>query len=60
MKINLTYPTILFLNLAVLTSCQSKVDLIVHNGEVNTMSQKTPSETAFVISDGKFIDVGDE
>jgi len=58
MKINLFILRYYSLLLLLLTSCQSKVDLIVHNANVYTMSQKTPSATALCCSDGKFIDVG--
>ena len=60
MKLNRTFPTFLLLTAVVLTSCQNKVDLIVHNGSINTMSQSKPVASAFVVDDGKFIDVGDE
>jgi len=43
-----------------LTSCQSKVDLIVHNANVYTLSQKNAKATAFVVNNGKFLDIGGE
>ena len=43
-----------------LTSCQTKVDLIVHNAKVYTLDQNNSEVTAFVVNDGKFIDVGGE
>ena len=43
-----------------LTSCQTKVDLIVHNAKVYTLNQNNSEVTAFVVNDGKFIDVGGE
>ena len=43
-----------------LTSCQTKVDLIVHNAKVYTLGQNNSEVTAFVVNDGKFIDVGGE
>ena len=41
-----------------LTSCQNKVDLIVHNGNVYTMGELIPKATAFAVDDGIFVDVG--
>jgi predicted amidohydrolase YtcJ len=43
-----------------LTSCQTKVDLIVHNAKVYTLNQNNSEVTSFVVNDGKFIDVGGE
>jgi len=43
-----------------LSSCQNKVDLIVHNANVYTMGQNILKASAFVVDDGKFIDVGGE
>ena len=43
-----------------LTSCQTKVDLIVNNAKVYTLNQNNSEVTAFVVNDGKFIDVGGE
>jgi len=43
-----------------LTSCQNKVDLIVHNATVYTMGETRGTATAFVVNNGKFIDVGGE
>ncbi|MEK9566201.1 MAG: amidohydrolase [Flavobacteriaceae bacterium] len=43
-----------------LSSCQNKVDLIVHNANVYTMGQNRLKASAFVVDDGKFIDVGGE
>lgn len=42
------------------SSCQSKVDLIVHNANVYTMWQRKSKASAFVVNDGKFVDVGGE
>ena len=43
-----------------LTSCQNKVDLIVHNATVYTMGETRGIASAFVVNNGKFIDVGGE
>lgn len=43
-----------------LSSCQSKVDLIVHNAIVYTLGQNNLKASAFVVDDGKFVDVGGE
>ena len=48
-----------FIFLAVfVNSCQEKVDLIVHNATVYTLGDITGKITAFVVDEGKFIDVG--
>ncbi|MGB0828649.1 MAG: amidohydrolase [Flavobacteriaceae bacterium] len=44
----------------VLTSCQSKVDLIVHNATIYTLGENRSNASAFVVNEGKFLDVGDE
>tara|TARA_A100001011_G_scaffold185156_1_gene193853 strand:- start:39 stop:1679 length:1641 start_codon:yes stop_codon:yes gene_type:complete len=60
MKIN-KYIFLLLLTIASLfSSCQNKADLLVHNGKVYTMGNLIPNASAFVIDDGKFIDVGGE
>ena len=41
-----------------LTSCSEKVDLIVYNAEIYTVSQNE-KVTALAVKDGKFIFVGD-
>ena len=43
-----------------MTSCQNKVDLLVHNASVYTMSDQLGRVSAFVVDDGKFIAVGGE
>ena len=43
-----------------LTSCQKKVDLIVHNATVYTMGDNIGKASSFVVDDGKFIAVGGE
>ena len=48
-----------FIFLAVfVNSCQEKVDLIVHNATVYTLGDIEGRVTAFVVDEGKFIDVG--
>jgi predicted amidohydrolase YtcJ len=60
MKIN-KYIFLLLLTIASLfSSCQNKADLLVHNGKVYTMGNLIPNASAFVIDDGKFLDVGGE
>ena len=43
-----------------MTSCQNKVDLLVHNASVYTMSDQLGRVSAFVVDKGKFIAVGGE
>ena len=43
-----------------LSSCQSNVDLIVHNANVYSLGQNNLKASAFVVDDGKFVDVGGE
>lgn len=51
----------LFLFLAVLlTSCNPRVDFIVHNAKVYTANRDMDVASAFAVKDGKFIAVGDE
>ena len=51
---------LLFFSTILLSSCQNKVDLIVHNATVYAMGNATGKATAFVVNDGKFIAVGGE
>ena len=57
---NASITVLLVLILISLTSCQNKVDLIVHNATVYTMGETRGTATAFVVNNGKFIDVGGE
>ncbi|MBT3646592.1 MAG: amidohydrolase [Cryomorphaceae bacterium] len=50
---------IFLLILITLTSCSEKVDLIVYNAEIYTVSQDKKA-TAIAVKDGKFIFVGDD
>lgn len=51
----------LFLFLAVLlTSCNPRVDFIVHNAKVYTANRDMEVASAFAVKDGKFIAVGNE
>ncbi len=51
----------LFLFLAVLlTSCNPRVDFIVHNAKVYTANRDMDVASAFAVKDGKFIAVGNE
>ncbi len=51
----------IFLSVLILfNSCQSKVDLIVHNATVYSLGESVEKTTAFVVKDGKFVDVGGE
>lgn len=48
-----------FIFLAVfVNSCQEKVDLIIHNATVYSLGDISGNVTAFVVDEGKFIDVG--
>lgn len=52
---------ILFLFFTVLlTSCNTRVDFIVHNAKVYTANRNMDVASAFAVKDGKFIAVGDE
>lgn len=52
---------ILFLFFTVLlTSCNTRVDFIVHNAKVYTVNRDMDVASAFAVKDGKFIAVGDE
>lgn len=60
MKINIHFVGFSFIVGLLLSSCQSKVDLIVHNANVYTLGQNNLKASAFVVDDGKFVDVGGE
>ena len=60
MKINRHFVGFSFIVVLLLSSCQSKVDLIVHNANVYTLGQNNLKASAFVVDDGKFVDVGGE
>jgi predicted amidohydrolase YtcJ len=49
-----------FFAIIVFSSCQNKADLIVHNANVYTLGKNHSKASAFVVKDGKFIDVGGE
>ena len=54
-------PILFTLLLAILaSSCQKKVDLLVHNAVVYTMDNKEIVASSFVVDQGKFIAVGGE
>ena len=59
MKIKLSILFSLFFFFS-LTSCQQKVDLLVHNATVYTMDNNGTVASSFVIDKGKFIAVGDD
>ena len=40
-----------------MTSCQNKVDLLVHNASVYTMSDQLGKVSSFVVDKGKFMDI---
>ncbi len=44
----------------ILCSCSQKVDLIVHNAIIYTANEKFSVESALIVDDGIFIDVGGE
>ena len=60
MKINRPFVGFSLIVGLLLSSCQSKVDLIVHNANVYTLGQNNLKASAFVVDDGKFVDVGGE
>ena len=60
MKINRHFVGFSLIVGLLLSSCQSKVDLIVHNANVYTLGQNNLKASAFVVDDGKFVDVGGE
>ena len=51
---------LLLLVLIILSSCNEKVDLIVHNAEIYTADDNNNKATSLVVKDGKFIYVGDD
>ena len=53
----LSFITIYFL---LLSSCQNKVDLLVHNAKVYSMGPSGNNASAFVVDNGKFIEIGGE
>ena len=46
--------------IVLLTSCNTRVDFIVHNAKVYTANRDMDVASAFAVKDGKFIAVGDE
>jgi predicted amidohydrolase YtcJ len=60
MKINRHFVGFSLIVGLLLSSCQSKVDLIVHNANVYTLGQNNLKASAFIVDDGKFVDVGGE
>ncbi len=59
MSKKLCLPFIIFV-LLLSTSCQDRVDLLVHNAVVYTMNVKGTVASSFVVDQGKFIAVGGE
>jgi len=60
MRINRFHLYVLLLVGVLLSSCQTKVDFIVHNATVYTMGSMDEKASAFVVNEGKFLDVGGE
>jgi predicted amidohydrolase YtcJ len=60
MRINRFHLYVLLLVGVLLSSCQTKVDFIVHNATVYTMGSMGEKASAFVVNEGKFLDVGGE
>jgi len=51
--------TLLFILIISMFSCsKTKVDLIVHNGNIYTVDNQFSKATAFAIKDGKFVEIG--
>tara|TARA_A100001011_G_scaffold276367_1_gene286055 strand:+ start:1645 stop:3273 length:1629 start_codon:yes stop_codon:yes gene_type:complete len=50
----------LILILLLLSSCNERVDLLVHNANVYTVNENFDKATAFVVKNGRFVEVGGE
>ena len=46
--------------LSLLSSCNERVDLLVHNANVYTANENFDKATAFVVRKGRFVEVGGE
>ena len=46
--------------LLLLSSCNERVDLLVHNANVYTVNENFDKATAFVVKNGRFLEVGGE
>ena len=55
-KLSLSLISILLL----LSSCNERVDLLVHNANVYTVNENFDKATAFVVKNGRFLEVGGE
>jgi predicted amidohydrolase YtcJ len=55
-KVSLLLVLILFL----LSSCKERVDLLVHNANIYTANENFDKATAFVVKNGRFVEVGGE
>jgi predicted amidohydrolase YtcJ len=42
------------------TGCTERVDLLVHNAKIYTVNTEFDIASAFVVKDGKFVEVGGE
>ena len=50
----------LILIILLLSSCNERVDLLVHNANVYTVNENFDKATAFVVKNGRFVEVGGE
>ena len=51
---------LLFVVFCITTGCTNNVDLLVHNANIYTANEEFDKATAFVVDNGKFVDVGGE
>ena len=54
------YLSFLSLSLILISCTNNQVDLIVHNGVVYTVNETFDTATAFVVKEGKFLEIGNE
>ena len=50
----------IILILLLLSGCNERVDLLVHNANVYTVNENFDKATAFVVKNGRFVEVGGE
>ena len=54
------FSLLLFVVFCITTGCTNNVDLLVHNANIYTANEEFDKATAFVVDNGKFVDVGGE
>ena len=52
------FSLLLFVVFCITTGCTNNVDLLVHNANIYTANEEFDKATAFVVDNGKFVDVG--